>query len=221
VATNASTGGVNSTMTGGGNRVAAITGSATATGAAGFTFGVIGQSASDSGRGVFGLSTGNGGIGVIGENDNGPGIGVQGKALPGSTGIGVYGSGPIGVFGTGSNYGFQTDSNVQQSRTAGGWVKAMMYVNGTAPPYSIVRCFNSTLADAAATTPPCGITVAESSEAGEWTVTFNFEVDDRFWVASKYGASSIQVEALAPDTLFVATSTGGSVQAANFTVIVF
>ncbi len=91
VTTTASTGGVKSTMTGTGSSIAAITGSATATGAAGFTFGVMGQSASNSGRGVFGLSTGNGGIGVIGENNNGPGIGVVGKALPGSSGYGVYG----------------------------------------------------------------------------------------------------------------------------------
>jgi hypothetical protein len=89
--TSAPTSGVLSTMTGTGNSIAAITGSATATGAAGFTFGVIGKSASNSGRGVFGLSTGSGGVGVIGENNNGPGIGVVGKALPGSTGFGVNG----------------------------------------------------------------------------------------------------------------------------------
>jgi hypothetical protein len=41
-------------------------------------------------------------------------------------GIGVYGTGGTGVFGTGSAYGFQTDSNVQQARSAGGWVKAMV-----------------------------------------------------------------------------------------------
>jgi hypothetical protein len=64
---------------------------ATATGAAGFTFGVIGQSASNSGRGVWGLSTGSGGIGVLGENNNGPGTGVEGKALDPSYGSGVYG----------------------------------------------------------------------------------------------------------------------------------
>jgi hypothetical protein len=81
---------VTGTMTGTGNSIAAVTGSATATGAAGFTFGVLGQSASDSGRGVFGLSTGSAGVGVIGETTAG-GIGVVGKALTGSTGYGVWG----------------------------------------------------------------------------------------------------------------------------------
>jgi hypothetical protein len=46
---------------------------------AGFTFGVIGQSASDAGRGVFGLAT------------DLSGIGVMGKALPGSKGYAVWG----------------------------------------------------------------------------------------------------------------------------------
>jgi hypothetical protein len=82
-------GGITSTITGTGS-IAAVTGAATATGAAGFTFGVIGTSASDSGRGVFGLSSGSAGVGVIGETTAG-GIGVFGKALPGSTGYGVWG----------------------------------------------------------------------------------------------------------------------------------
>jgi hypothetical protein len=92
--TNAITG----TITGAGNQIAAVTGNATATGAAGFTFGVIGQSASDSGRGVFGLSTGASGIGVIGEIASGSnGYGVLGKALPGSTGYGVWGEAAPGA----------------------------------------------------------------------------------------------------------------------------
>ena len=93
-----SSGGITGTITGSGNAVAAVTGSATATGAAGFTFGVIGQSASDAGRGVFGLSTGKSGIGVIGEIATGSnGIGVLGKALPGSTGYGVWGEAASGA----------------------------------------------------------------------------------------------------------------------------
>ncbi len=91
VTTTAASGGITSTMTGSGNGIAAITGLATATGGAGFTFGVVGQSASNSGRGVWGLSSGSGGIGVLGENNNGPGTGVEGKVLDPSYGSGVYG----------------------------------------------------------------------------------------------------------------------------------
>jgi hypothetical protein len=227
VTTTASTGGVNSTMTGGGNSIAAITGSATATGAAGFTFGVIGQSASDTGRGVFGLSTGNGGVGVIGENNNGPGIGVVGKALPGSTGYGVYGSGPVGVYGTGSDYGFQTDSNVQQARTAGGWAKAMITVNGLANPPTILGCFNSTLSGSSATTPPCGFTLSRGDTA-QIAIDVGFKVDDRFpsVVAQGYGSTGntgIIANAFGIGTfLWVYTfSSGGSPQNTVFYVVIF
>jgi len=61
---------------------------------------------------------------------------------------GVYGSDPQG-------YGFVTDSNVQQGRSMGGWVKAMVWIN----PFSstIVACFNSHLSGSQATTVPCGM----------------------------------------------------------------
>jgi hypothetical protein len=116
--TSSSNGGVNSEMTGSGNGIAAVTGFATTTGAAGYTYGVFGQSASNNGRGVFGLSAGNNGVGVLGENNNGTGTGIIGKALPGSSGwagtnVGVWGdsgraatglsaiySGVAGVLGT-------------------------------------------------------------------------------------------------------------------------
>jgi hypothetical protein len=98
VTTTSLSGGITSTMTGTGNSIAAVTGNATAIGAAGFTFGVLGLSASDTGRGVFGLATGAAGQGVIGETTAG-GIGVVGKALPGSTGYGVWGEAFSGVDG--------------------------------------------------------------------------------------------------------------------------
>ncbi len=130
--------------------------------------------------GVWGQSTGSNGIsdGVHGVTGSGGGSGVAGVNNAG--GVGVYGTGGTGVFGTGSNYGFVTDSNVNQARTAGGWIKAMVDVNGIEPNYSITRCFNSTLAGAAATTPPCGIYL-QYVETGVFNVNFNFEVDDRFF----------------------------------------
>ena len=128
--------------------------------------------------GVWGQSTGSNAVadGVHGVTSSGGASGVAG--VNNGNGVGVYGTGGTGVFGTGANYGFVTDSNVYQARTAGGWVKAMVDVETN--PYRIARCFNSSLAGAAATTPPCGIGLTEKS-VGDIDLTFNFEVDDRFF----------------------------------------
>ncbi len=164
---------VTGTMTGAANGIAAVTGAATATGNSGFTFGVLGTSASDTGRAVVGLAIGTKAVGVIGENSV-SGFGVVGKAL-GTTGTGVYGQGP--------DYAFQAVGNAQQNRTGGGWVKAMVFVNAQDAPYTIVKCFNSTLAGTAATTPPCGFGLDEISQ-NIFNVDFNFEIDDRFLAAT-------------------------------------
>ena len=153
--------------------------------------------------GVWGQSTGtNGGSdGVHGVTSSGGASGVAGVNNAG--GIGVYGTGGTGVFGTGTNDGFLTDSNVQQARTAGGWVKAMVDVSGPGgAPYSIVRCFNSSLTGAAATTPPCGISLTEGS-VGVIDLTFNFEVDDRFYSTQILAddASALSVFQIVPNGL--------------------
>jgi hypothetical protein len=133
------------------------------------------SASSSSGAAINGTSTGtNGGSdGVDGVTTSGSASGVAG--INQSGGIGVYGTGGVGVFGTGSSYGMQTDSNVQQARTAGGWVKAMALVTQN----GIAICFNSTLAGAAATTPPCGFGF-HNWGVGDYTIDFGFEVDDRF-----------------------------------------
>jgi hypothetical protein len=95
----------------------------------------------------------------------------------------------------------------------------MLYVNAYQSPYTIVRCFNSTLAGAAATTPPCGITFNEV-QVGMWAFTFNFEVDDRFWsgtLAEYSNTEVINVSVSDPYTLMVNTG----FENATFSVIVF
>ena len=173
-------GGVNSTMTGIGNRITAISGIANATGAAGFTFGVIGQSASDQGRGVFGLASGATGVGVIGESSGTSGIGVVGKDL------------------SGGGLGFYSQGHAAQNRTGGGWVKALMYINTKDAPYNIVNCFNSTLTGAAATAPPCGFTLTELGP-GNFTIDVGFEVDDRFVSATVNGNPAAPSVLVAPN----------------------
>src|SRR6202041_3939529 len=90
--------------------------------------------------GLYGQSNGtvSGDNGVEGVTFAGPGSGVAGFNSSGTAGsIGVYGQADTavygygattGVYGHGGSFGFATDGNVQQARSAGGWVKAMAYL---------------------------------------------------------------------------------------------
>jgi len=170
--------------------------------AGGFVAGAITASAVDGlapyGNGLYGESdgsaTGDNGVegvtyagpgsGVVGLNQSSNGgIGVYANGGTGSGGIGVYGTGNVGVHGNGSSYGFVSDSNVQQARWAGGWVKAMLSLQGYQAPYAITACFNSFLAGSAATTPPCGFNLTENGP-GDFSVDFGFLIYDRFAVAT-------------------------------------
>jgi hypothetical protein len=138
----------------------------------------LGATSTSGGAAINGTSTGTSGgsDGVDGVTTSAGASGVAG--INNSGGIGVYGRGGVGVFGTGSSYGMQTDSNVQQARTAGGWVKAMVYYSGVND--AIATCFNSTLSGTAATTPPCGFS-SHKFGVGDYEIDFGFEVDDRFF----------------------------------------
>ena len=170
------------------------------TASSGAGYGVWGNNAS-TGTGVYGTASGNTASGVAGKNsgygygvsgtgNNGPGVygvsttnsGVYGSTS-GDTGAGVWGastsSDGIGVYGQGGGWSFVANGNVSQPRNAGGWVKAMVYVDDWNEPFSIVRCFNSTLAGSAATSPPCGFSLVVPPLMGI-AVDFGFKVDDRF-----------------------------------------
>jgi hypothetical protein len=179
--------------------------------------GVHGVTHSDQGSGVAGLNTAEGGVGIYGQ---GIAYGVYGQAaidgqlLP--RGTGVYGTSfaGAGVAGTSSQGpgvsgtstagpAFSAVGNVQQDRGSGGWVKAMMYVNGSTPPYEIVRCFNSTLTGSLATTPPCGFGLVED-QIGIYTNDFGFKISDRFILASQDVATDVGI--------VLSTQTAGSTQ---------
>jgi hypothetical protein len=210
--------------------IASTLGSGTAiSGATGSGIGVYGQSSGtgSGNNGVEGDSTAQAGSGVAGFN-GANGIGVYGQG-----GTGVVGTGSTGVFGTGTSYGFATDSNAQQARSAGGWAKALVGVNGGSAPYKILRCYNSTLAGSAATTPPCGFNLTEVSYA-VFDIDFGFEVDDRFWSVSNEGyvlhgnPENISATAFADTNGAGNTSLqvqlitgGGDPQGTNFTVVLF
>jgi hypothetical protein len=142
-------------------------------------FGVVGENNSSSGAGVFGA----GPVGVEGTTSTASSYGVEGVNTA-TGGIGIHGSAPNGD-------GFFTENNVQQSRTAGGWVKAMALVDQN----GVGICFNSTLIGAPATVSPCGFAF-HAWGAGDYTVDFGFEVDDRF--VSATGATGVPIPSTPP-----------------------
>ena len=157
----------------------AMTGEVTATGTS-QSIGVNGAVA-DNGYGVRGYNSSNG-WGVYGESNGQDGVhglshsvasGVAG-VNDGDRGTGVFGSAPKG-------WAFTSNGNTLQDRTAGGWVKATLFVSGVTG--NIVSCFNSTLGGASATTPPCGFGL-DKTGTGDYILDLGFEVDDRFYSAT-------------------------------------
>ena len=115
---------------------------------------------SSTGNGVQGLSSGSAASGVYGYN---------------STGYGVYGR-------SNSGYAMGTDGPAFQAADQGGWVKAMVvvYPAGAGSGTHIVRCFNSRLPAAQASTPPCGMVESEPA-TGFVNIDFGFDVSKRFY----------------------------------------
>ena len=189
------------TNTGSGNGVVGLTSSAAS--------GVYGGSANGLGYGIAGRAGAGSNIGapthtgVLGDSDGAFGVlglsnhndGVQGHtsfsgtgAYAGTSGIGdgnnfgMYGSSVsgVGVFAhSNSGYAMATDGPTQQARNQSGWAKALVYVDPNTS--QVLRCFNSQLAAASATTPPCGFTLSSGGGAGNSTIVdFHFQVSDRF-----------------------------------------
>ncbi len=168
-----------------------------------------------NGFGLFGLAQGNTGQGVYGESlGTGPsnGLGADGvdgiTHTPNGSGVAGINDGPggTGVYGVSRNggFGFLTPSNVSQDRSAGGWVKAMVFVdpytqNGTA----ITRCYNSQGSGAAISTPPCGFGITHRTQ-GVDVVDLGFQVNDRFISVSSAGVTTTCVSD--PNTCNLSTS---------------
>ncbi len=83
---------------------------------------------------MYGNATGAGGVGVFGQATTANGTGVYGVSAAGAA--------------------VHAEGNATQARDKGGFVKAMAYIDGDDG--TIVRCFNSSLADAAASAGNCG-----------------------------------------------------------------
>ncbi|HET6177242.1 MAG TPA: hypothetical protein VFE61_09935 [Candidatus Sulfotelmatobacter sp.] len=171
--------------------------------------GVVGTNGG-KGQGVFGTATGSSGQGVRGESfgtSASSGLGPDGVdgITHSAAGSGVAGIndafGGTGVYGVSRNggFGFVTPSNVQQGLGAGGWVKAMVFVdpftsNGTA----ITRCYNSQVNGSNSNTPPCGFTILHEQQ-GQDLIDFGFTVNDRFVSATLFGGNGISTCVSDPD----------------------
>ncbi|TMJ97529.1 MAG: hypothetical protein E6G67_02615 [Actinobacteria bacterium] len=135
------------------------------------TAAVHGQSA--NGNGVEGISQKNIASGVYGENDS-SGYGVAGRATNG-----------IAVVGDSSNgWAFQSLGDATQSRTGGGFVKAMALID----PFQsnpIISCFNSQVPRGSTN---CGMSYSRTSGCN-YVIGFGFNVDDRFVSVTADGAA--------------------------------
>jgi hypothetical protein len=118
-----------------------------------------------------------------------------------------------------SGFGIAADNNAWQARGAGGWVKAMAYVDPFAPGgIAVTSCYNSQASGAAVTTPPCGITLLHH-EQGSNLVDFGFQVSDRFiQVTAVATLRSTQAGATAVGAFITAGEIGNANQVWAFTI---
>jgi len=117
---------------------------------------------------------------LLAETQTAGGHGVYGWASAGSgAGTGVYGqaNSPNGYGMVSENvangYAIWSRGPARQDRADGGWVKAMVQVYLS----NINRCYNSQ-GSTPNSTPPCGFSL--SGAGGDFTIDFNFTVNDRF-----------------------------------------
>jgi hypothetical protein len=191
-----------------------------------------------NGQGLYGLAAGSTGQGVHGESfatagSNGFGPdGVDGITHS-AAGSGVAGindaAGGTGVYGVSTNggFGFVTPSNVQQARGAGGWLKAMAYVDPFTPGgISIVRCYNSQASGSDVWTPPCGISIVNHQQ-GFNVLDFGFQVNDRFINASSQSCCVVltagTISESNPNRVDVQTTLSGDYSSVDsqFTIFIF
>jgi hypothetical protein len=148
------------------------------------TAAIHGESA--KGNAIEGYSTANPSSGVFGQDNNANSYGVAGHS---DNGVAVVGD-------SSSGWAMQALGNATQSRTNGGFVKAMAYANFSQSP-AIRRCFNSQVSKSEATTNPCGMVVSKSG-IGRYTISFGFQVSDRFISATPADAQGSSIVAVSP-----------------------
>jgi hypothetical protein len=168
---------------------------------------------SGAGNAVEGFSTANPGSGVYGQDNNLNSYGVAGHS---DNGIAVVGDSLNG-------WAMQALGNATQTRTRGGFVKAMAFVTPSNTSDPIGQCFNSQLSPGGASGPPgnCGITYSHLAP-GAYDITFGFRVDDRFAsVTTSFTGFVGSANPVATNTLRVNTAGPSGVANAPFYIIVY
>jgi hypothetical protein len=140
-------------------------------GASGTGSGVYGETSAVStiaAAGVYGKGLGSiSPIGVAGEANSTFGVGVFGTSTS-SSGYGMYARNTNG-------WAVYSEGHARQSRTHGGFVKAMALI---AADGTVISCFNGVSGAAGAN---CGISVGNPPSFGvAYRITFDFDVNDRF-----------------------------------------
>lgn len=107
-----------------------------------------------------------------------------------------------------TNGGLGCTGDVYQNTPANGLVKALLYFDPSQPAGSqIVRCFNSTIPEPAASTPPCGFTNNHGTP-GVNQIDFGFPVNNRFaQVTAVYISGDSNFVVASFDNFFSRTST--------------
>ena len=97
--------------------------------------------------------------------------------------------------------------DVYQNSPANGLVKALVYVDPAQPSGNqIVRCFNSTVLEPTASTPPCGFTFNYFA-LGQHQIDFGFTVNNRFiqgtavWALGDASAVGLQLGAFGSNSI--------------------
>jgi hypothetical protein len=143
---------------------------------------------SGGGNAVEGFSTANPASGVFGQDNKANSYGVAGHSDNG-----------VAVVGDSSNgWAMQALGNTTQARGKSGFVKAMAVIDPVDHPSDpIRRCFNSQRPASQAASGNCGISFSRGTmNAGDYDLTFNFEVDDRFFSTTAFRPADTIISAV-------------------------
>ncbi len=102
------------------------------------------------------------------------------------SGYGLYG------FNSSGGFAMKLDGNAAQVRDKTGWAKATARISAGPSPV-INRCYNSQIITAtAASVAPCSFDITRNG-AGDYTINFGFQVDDRFFSITPVNASGTPI----------------------------
>jgi hypothetical protein len=155
--------------------------------------------------GVFGIANGTQGTGVVAQGSS---TGASAEATA-TGGIGLRAKAPA------LGFAIKAEGNVTQDRTAGGFVKAMAYVNANGTMGAGPRCFSALV-----TGVNCGISITRSA-AGRYQVDFNFQVSDRFILIQPVSVDTVGFLPLNSTTVDLFSVGGGTYTDGDFVIFVF